>query len=238
MSASVKALVLSKIKYRDNDLIVSCYTQHRGLTSYLIRGAYKNKRAGTVAYYQLLSQLEIVESYKPNQSLHYIKEVKSNFVYNTLHTHVIKSSIVLFLSEVLANVLKEEEQNILLFDYLETGLQWLDAEINYANFHLLFLLKLTKHLGFYPDTTGIEEGFFNLQSGYFEPDSKNLYAVSSENNALLKRLLGMNFDALSTVKLHAEQRQAFLNMLMQYFELHLGYFKKPQSLHIFNQIFK
>lgn len=238
MSASEKAIVLSKIKYRDNDLIISCYTQHRGLSSYLIRGAYKSKRSGTIAYYQLLSQLEIVENYKPNQSIHYIKEVKSSFVYTSLHTNVIKSSIVLFLSEVLANVLKEEEQNNLLFDYLETALQWLDAEVNYANFHLLFLLKLTKHLGFYPDTDYQGPGVFNLQSGYFEPNAQHIYAVSAENNTLLKQLLGMNFDALDTVKLQAQQRQSFLNMLMQYFELHLGYFRKPKSLQIFNQVFK
>ena len=238
MSASEKAIVLSKIKYRDNDLIVNCYTQHRGLSSYLIRGAFKSKRSGSIAYYQLLSQIEIVETYKPNQSLHYIKEVKSSFIYNTLHTNIIKSSIVLFLSEVLANVLKEEEQNNLLFDDLETALQWLDSEPNYANFHLLFLLKLTKYLGFYPDTDHVETGVFNLQSGYFEPSKTHIYAVSAENNTLLKELLGMNFDALNTVKLQAEQRQAFLNMLMQYYELHLGYFRKPKSLQIFNQVFR
>ncbi|TYB78871.1 DNA repair protein RecO [Bizionia myxarmorum] len=238
MSTSVKAIVLSKIKFRDNDLIISCYTQHRGLSSYLIRGAFKSRRPGTIAYYQLLSQLEIVETYKPNQSLHYIKEVKSSFVYKTLHTNVIKSSIVLFLAEVLANVLKEEEQNILLFDYLETALQWLDSETSYANFHLLFLLKLTKHLGFYPDMTQTEVGVFNLQSGYFEANSKHIYAVSLGNNLILKQLLDINFDALNRVKLNADQRQAFLNMLMQYFELHLGYFKKPKSLQIFNEVFK
>ncbi|EGV42283.1 DNA repair protein RecO [Bizionia argentinensis JUB59] len=238
MSTSVKAIVLSKIKYRDNDLIVSCYTQHRGLSSYLIRGAFKSKRSGTIAYYQMLSQLEIVETYKPNQSLHYIKEVKSSFVYSTLHTNVIKSSIVLFLSEVLANVLKEEEQNTLLFDYLETALQWLDSETNYANFHLLFLLKLTKHLGFYPDTKQIEVGVFNLQTGYFEPSAQHIYSISQENNSILKQLLIINFDALNSVKLNANQRQAFLNMLMQYFELHLGYFRKPRSLEIFNEVFK
>ncbi|MGY0391397.1 DNA repair protein RecO [Bizionia sp. KMM 8389] len=238
MASATKAIVLSKIKYRDNDLIVGCYTENRGVTSYLIRGAYKSKRPGTVAYYQLLSQLEIVENYKPKQSLHYIKEVKSSFVYSSLHTNVIKSSIVLFLSEVLANVLKEEEENTLLFTYLETALQWLDSESNYANFHLLFLLKLTKHLGFYPDTTQTETGVFNLESGYFEPDAKHIYAISSTNNTILKQFLGMNFDALNTVKLNATQRQAFLNMLMQYYEFHLGYFKKPKSLQILNQIFK
>ncbi|MFD2551338.1 DNA repair protein RecO [Bizionia sediminis] len=237
MPTRTKAIVLSKIKYRDNDLIISCYTQQRGLTSYLIRGAYKSKRSGTIAYYQLLSQLDIVENYKPNQSLHYIKEVKSAFVYSSLHTNVLKSSIVLFLSEVLTNVLKEEEQNTLLYDYLETALQWLDSETNYANFHLLFLLKLTKHLGFYPQESYQDTDVFNMESGFFENKGQHIYAISAANNKLLKQLLGMNFDALHIIKLQAHQRQSFLQMLMQYFELHLGYFRKPKSLQIFNQVF-
>lgn len=238
MSLSHKAIVLSKIKYRDNDLIVRCYTNHRGLSSYLIRGAYKSKRNNKIAYYQLLSQLEIVETYKPNQSLHYIKEVKINYHYTTLHTNVIKSSIVLFLSEVLSAVLKEEEQNETLFEYIEAALQWLDTEEDYANFHLLFLIKLTKQLGFYPDSKNRETGLFNLQTGYFELNNNDIYTISNANNTLLKQLLGMNFDALSRVKLNANQRQEFLNMLLLYYELHLGYFKKPKSLVVFNQVFK
>ena len=156
-----KSIVLSKLKYRDNDLIIRCYTLQRGTVNYLARGVLKNKSSASKAvYFQPLSQLEIEESYKPNQSLQSFKEVKLSYLYNTLHSNIYKGSIVMFLSEILSTVLKEEEPNEKLFSFLEASLQYLDNEESYSNFHLLFLLKLTKFLGIQPETSGIELSFF------------------------------------------------------------------------------
>jgi DNA repair protein RecO (recombination protein O) len=232
------SIVLSKLKYRDYDLIVKCYTQQRGVVSYLLRGVLKSKKSQTkTVYFQALSQLQLEESYKPNQSLHTIKEVKLNYIYKSLHTNIYKSAIVLFLSEILSTVLKEEEKNEGLFDYIETALQYLDNEEQYANFHLLFLLKLTRYLGFQPGNLNKNHPYFNLESGIFEASNNGIYSISGENLTLLKRLLGINFDDLSTIKINAKQRQEFLNMLLYYFELHLGGFKKPKSLQVLNDVF-
>ena len=232
-----KVIVLSKIRYRDNDLIVKCYTQERGVTSYLIRNAFKSKKNQTIAYYQPLSQLYIEENYKQNQSLQYINEVKSSFMYKTLHTNILKSAMALFIAEVLNAVLKEEEKNTILFDYIESALQWLDAEEVFSNFHLLFLLKLTKFLGFYPESTTNPKAIFNLQLGAFGKEVIDKYTISDQNNIVLNKLLGMKFDALNELHLNGAQRRDFLNMLLVYFELHLGDFKKPKSLDVFNQVF-
>lgn len=238
MLVKTNAIVLSKIKYRDHDLIVKCYTKNRGTVSYLLRGVLKNTKGNSkVAYYQLLSQLQIEERYKANQSLQNITEVKLDVVYKSLHSNVIKSSIVMFLSEILSSVLKEEEENQELYGYLEAALIWLDQDDDFSNFHLLFLLNLTKYLGFYPNTLQTDEAYFNLSTGHFESIKQNQYAVSGENLILLKRLLGIKFDELHSIKLSSKQRQSFLSMLLLYFELHLGDFKKPKSLAIFNQVF-
>ena len=233
-----KAIVISKIRYRDNDLIVKCFTEQKGLVSYLIRGALKsNKGTSKAVYYQLLSQLQIEENFKANQSLQYIKEVKVDFIYRSIHTNVFKSSIAMFLAEILSTVLKEEEQNKPLYDYLEVTLRWLDYQDEFSNFHLLFLLNLTQYLGFYPESTNSDAPYFNLSNGLFESQKSNMYSVSGENLTLLKRLLGINFDDLKTIKIGSKQRQSFLTMLLLYFELHLGSFKKPKSLQVFNQVF-
>ncbi len=237
MLAVNKAIVLSKIKYRDNDIIVRCYTEKRGVVSYLVRNAYKSKNNRTIAYYQSLSQLAIQENYRQNQSLQFITEVKSNYAYKTLHTNVLKSSVAMFLAEVLASALNEEEQNANLFDYIALALQWLDAESSFSNFHLLFLVELTKYLGFYPESHFSNASLFNLQTGAFENNLIDKYSISEQNNLILKRLLGMNFDGLNTLQLNANQRRDFLNMLLLYYELHLGYFKKPKSLGVFSQLF-
>lgn len=238
MLIKTNAIVLSKIKYRDNDLIVKCYTKNRGVVSYLLRGVLKSgKQSSKVAYYQLLSQLQIEENYKPKQSLQFISEVKLNVVYHSLHTNVLKSAITMFLSEVLSSALKEEEPNESLYNFLETTLELLDNETEFSNFHLLFLIELTKHLGFYPDTTQVDFPYFNLTSGEFELKPQQVYSISGENLVTLKTLLGIKFDALYTVKLNSNQRQSFLNMLLLYYELQLGDFRKPKSLQIFNQVF-
>ena len=238
MLSKNNSIVLSKIKYRDYDLIVKCYTEQRGIVSYILRGALKSKKGQTkTVYFQPLSLLQIEESYKPNQSLHSIREVKLNYVYKSLHSNIYKSSIVLFLSEILSNVLKEEEKNEDLFNYIETALQYLDSEDQFSNFHLLFLLKLTRYLGFQPENSESDFPFFNLETGVFENANSGIYSISGENLTLLKRLLGINFDALNTIKINGKQRQEFLNMLLYYFELHLGGFKKPKSLQVLNEVF-
>ena len=99
------------------------------------------------------------------------------------------------------------------------------------------MLELTKHLGFYPDTAQINFPYFNLTSGEFELKPQQVYSISGENLVTLKTLLGIKFDALHTVKLNSNQRQSFLNMMLLYYELQLGDFRKPKSLQIFNQVF-
>ena len=238
MLVKINAIVLSKLKYRDNDLIVKCYTKQKGIVSYLVRGALKSQKGSSKAvYFQPLSLVLIEEQFNANRSLQGIKEIKLDYLYKSLHTDVLKTSIVMFLSEVLSTVLKEEEQNEPLYDYIENTLKWLDYKTEFSNFHLLFLLNLTKYLGFYPDDQHTACEYFNLSNGLFESKKDEFYSISGENLTILKQLLGIDFDSVNTIKLNSKQRQSFLNMLLFYFELHLGDFRKPKSLQIFNQVF-
>ncbi len=238
MLVTTNAIVLSKLKYKDNDLIVTCYTQELGVVGFLLKGVLKSKKSNNkAAYFQLLSQLQLIINYKSNRSLQLVKESKPINVYSSLHTNILKSSIVMFLAEVMYSSLREEEQNETLYRYLEAALLWLDEQPDFSNFHLLFLLNLTKYLGFYPDTSSIDFPYFNLVDGMFDLKEYGKHSVSGENLRLLKEFLGMSFDDLSSVKINGKQRQSFLNMLLQYYELHLESFRKPKSLEILNQVF-
>ncbi|WP_136482086.1 DNA repair protein RecO [Cognatitamlana onchidii] len=238
MQVSTKAIVLSKIRYRDHDLIVKCYTEERGVLSFLLRGVLKSRKSSVkIGYFQPLTQLNIIVNYKPNKSLQTIKEVKVFSIYESLHANILKGSIVLFLSEILSSVLQEEEKNEILYSFIENTFLWLDTQDNFSNFHLLFLLKLTRYLGFYPDEKNDGYPIFNLEEGKFELKPTSKYYLSGENLLVLKQLLGTTFDALSNIKLKSKQRQSFLSMILLYFELHLGSFKLPKSLQVFNQVF-
>ena len=103
MIVSTKAIVLSKIKYKDHDFIVKCYTENFGVISYLVRNALKTRKSKfKSAYFQPLSLLEIEADHKDNRSLQYLRDIKLHAYYSSLHTNVIKSTIAMFLSEVLS----------------------------------------------------------------------------------------------------------------------------------------
>lgn len=237
MIVNTNAIVINALKYGEADLIVKCFTQKSGLKSYLLRGVLKSKKGKFKAsLFQPLTQLELVAKHKDKGSLEYLQDAKLLAHYQSLHTNVIKTTMVLFLSEVLRNSIQEEEQNEELYHYLENAFNWLDAHDSIANFHLLFLLKLTRFLGFYPDV-GEEGSFFNMLEGVFQDIKTNEYCIEGENLDLLKLLLGTNFDELRSIKLNKASRSNFLTMLLGYYQLHIESFKKPKSLTVLNEIF-
>ncbi|MCX2836911.1 DNA repair protein RecO [Salinimicrobium sp. MT39] len=238
MLITTKGIVFSALKYGEADLIVKCFTLQSGLKTYLLRGVLKSKKGKFKAsLFQPLTQLEIVANHKDKGTMEYMKEAKLGKVYQSLHTNVVKASVVMFLSEVLKNAIKEEEANPALYNFLETSLEWFDTHSSTVNFHLLFLLKLSRYLGFYPDDYQQDAPVFNLVDGTFQDVETNPDCINDENVVLLQRLLGTDFDALSAIKLNQTTRSGFLLMLLKYYEIHLQGFHKPKSLAVMNEIY-
>lgn len=240
MLISTKAIVLSKLKYRDSDLIVKCYTKDFGLKSYLLRSILKSKKGKIkVAYFQELSILNIEADHRDGRSLQYIKELKLAYHYHSVHSNVVKGTIAMFISEILSNILKEEEENNELFQFLETSLIWFDQSDSdvIASFHLMFLMELSKYLGFYPNTHNFESQFFNLETGRFQDSNLGDYCISGEKLIFLKELLGIKFDANKRLNISNSQKRELLDMILIYFNLHLDGFKKPKSIEVLNQVF-
>jgi DNA repair protein RecO (recombination protein O) len=238
MLITTKGIVFSALKYAEADLIVKCFTEKAGLKTYLLRGVLKSKKGKLKAsLFQSLTQLELVASHKDQGRLEYIKEAKIYRPYQSLHTNVIKSTVILFLAEVLRNAVREEEANPALFTFLEESLNWYDTQENTANFHLLFLVKLSRYLGFYPEESRQVLPVFNLIDGTFQEVETHRDCVSGENVVLLQRLLGTEFDKLSPIKLNQAMRSGFLLMLLNYYQIHLQGFNKPKSFSVLNEIY-
>lgn len=235
---STKAVVISAIKYGDSSLIVRLYTKELGLISCMIKGVLKSKKGKLkAAYFQPLTLLSLVVNHQEKRNLQSLREAHVNYLYKTVHSDVVKQSVIMFLSEVLTNSIQEEESNSLLYEYLENTLLWLDSHDTISNFHLLFLLNLTKFLGFYPDTSCIEKQAFHLREGIFIDHSFDKEIISGDEVVQLKKLLGIKFDAIESINFSKTQRQSVLRMLIRYFELHLDGFKNPKSLGVLEAVF-
>ncbi len=239
MQVTTKAIVLSSLKYGDTSLIVKAFTVSDGLKSYLLKGVLNSKRGKLkAAYFLPLMQLEIVANHKNKGTLESIKEVKVAVPYKTLHTDIIKNSLVLFLAEMLGNSIQEQEEDKALFNYLEYTLHWLDENTPPPSFHLLFLLNLTKFLGFYPDTSFLKAPYFDLLEGSFVTAPSLNPMIQGDEIVHFKTLLGINFDALQAIQMNRHQRQELLKKVILYFELHLHGFRKPKSLAVLNAVFE
>lgn len=238
MIVSTKAIVLNALKFQDSSLIVKCYTE-KGIKSYLLKGILKSKKGKLKpAYFQLFTLLDIVANHNDKGRLNYIKDVTVSIPLHAINTNIYKSTIVLFLAEILTNVLQEEEENTALFNYLENAILWLENNDKTANFHILFLLKLTKHLGFYPELNVENPLFFNLKEGVFTNNKPFANYIANDDLSLLIQLINTKFDVLSKLQVNSKNRQAFLLILIDYFKLHLPEFRKPRSLSVLQTIFK
>jgi DNA repair protein RecO (recombination protein O) len=239
MQLKTKAIVISNVKFGEADLIVKCFTLEKGVVSFMLKGIRKSKKGRMrVSLFQQLTLLEIEATYKENKNLQYLKEVKIDYPLQTLHTDIFKSTIVMFLAEVLKSSIQEEEKNESLFQFLKESLIYLDQVDSIKNFHLHFIVKLTSFLGFSPDQSSTDFPYFDMLNGVFQLKEYNMYSFNNTNSVLLKELIKLeNYNEAENIKLNQERRKSFLDFMMLYYELQLQGFRKPKSLEVLQQLF-
>ncbi len=239
MLVKTRGIVFHQIKYSETSLIVKIYTRELGLQSYLIKGARSKKSKMSPALLQHLSLIEIVTSHKEKGGLHHLREIQSAHQYNSILFDVVKSSITVFINELLAKAIREEESNLPLFDFIFQNMQWLDlAHEKFVNFHLIFTLQLTRFLGFYP--RGIyapSTPYFDLEEGCFEnrkPVHPNV--LKNREAELFSDLTDYSLENMGNLKLNHDLRNQLLNQLVQYYQLHLPGFGELKSLDVLRAV--
>lgn len=238
MFIPTKAIVLRNIRYSEADLIAKCYTLSDGLKSYMLKGVLNTKKGRIKStMFQPFTVLEIVARHKNKGGLEYLKEAKISAMNPSIRMNVEKTSMAIFLSEVIQNAIQEEEENAQLFNFLENAIHQLEKQSQIANFHLLFLVEFTKYLGIYPDRFTENQTYFNLRTGHFEAIETDNYSIGGHNTYLLKELMTQKFDNPQDLKLNRETRKNFLNFILSYYQIQLQGFQQPKSLEVLNQLF-
>jgi DNA repair protein RecO (recombination protein O) len=241
MIHTVKGILLHHVKFKESSAIIHIYTDKYGRQSYLvnsIRGK-RSKYPGNLL--QPLTLLEIEAYHKEGRDLQKLKEIRSYHPYRSIPFDLYKSSQSLFLAEVLYKVLREEEPNSRLFEFLESSLELLDvSDSGMINFHLLFLLQLTRYLGFYPHKDYEElDPVFDMRSGHFM-QGKVLHPDCFDriSSALLIRLFDTGFSTLSDIKVNHQERAVFLADMMDYYKFHMEGFGNIKSLGVLSEIYR
>ena len=240
MEEKTRGIVLKQIKYSDSQVIAQIYTEHFGRQSFIFRKTKSKKTGISLNILQPLFLLDINARFKESRQIQRAKEINNNPHFTDIPFNVIKSSIAIFLSEVLSKVLIEEEANSPLFEFLHHSILLLDEiEDGLANFHIYFLYELSKYLGFYPESDiSNQHKFFDIAEGSYINWSKNSkFVLSEEDSKMFGMLSGKGFHQINEIKLNRKQRQRLLSVLLDYYHYHLPEMGKLKSFEILKQIF-
>jgi DNA repair protein RecO (recombination protein O) len=226
MIAKTQGMVLGTTKFQETSIIAQIYTADYGTQSYLVQGVRTGKgKASRMALFQPLSLLELVAYQKETRGVQRLTDAKLLLHYTSIPFDFKKSTIGLFLAEILQKALREEAPNEALFEFLVDSMRYLDtAAAGFENFHLQFLFQCGGWLGFGVETA--EEWLEQLQ----------LQGVASQVPPLIDRLLQEPYG--TPISLGQQLRSELLYWLVRYYQLHLGGFGEVKSLAVLQEIWR
>lgn len=236
MWIKTEAIVLSSLPYGESGRIVKCYTKLHGIRTFFVKGMHSKKQKINALFYAL-NQIEIVYKENRNGQLYHFHEIQPQHYYESIYIHPQKTSIILFLAEILHTVLQEEETNLPLYEFIQNALKAFDKNKNaFADFHLWFLMQLTQFLGFQPNLI-FNSLYFDLKEGTSSNQKPNDIYLSKNELQDWESLYQLDFFEQKENQFNQKQRKSLIEHLLTYYKLHTSNFRQPKSLEVLNVVF-
>ena len=240
MLTKTQAIVLHTIKYGETRIIVDMFTRTHGRLSFIVNIPKSIKAKTKKQFFQPLNILEIEVDVRQKVQLQKLSDVRLASPFSSIPFNPHKLSISLFIAEFLYYALRSEQQNALLYDYVESSILWLDSQDDrYANFHLVFLMRLSRFLGFYPNLEHYQTGdYFDLRESMFLPTPPLhrdfLYPQEAEKVQLMMR---MDYSTMHLFKMTHQERNRLLEVTITYYRLHLTDFPELKSIAVLQELY-
>jgi len=239
MLHKTRGIVLRVSDYSESSVVAKIFTEKFGLQSYIINGVKKPRAKIKMNMLQPLHLLDMVVYHKPNGGIQKISDARSLPILTTIPYDIVKSSIAIFLNEVLYKSLKEQFEDAYLFEYIYKAVELLDESgTNVSNFHLVFLTKLTKFLGFYPDMSFADTSlFFDLKDGVFSNTHPNhSFLITGAELIFFVNIMRSSLNNLEDLKIDSVNRKYLLQKVIDYFSLHIETFGTIKSKEILEEV--
>jgi DNA repair protein RecO (recombination protein O) len=231
MKQTDSGIFLHRLSYSESSLIVRFFTLAHGTQSFMFKGAKKKKGLNLMP----LSTYEL-SYYGTTGSLLQLTSAESEHL--SLHTQydIPKTSVAFFMAELLDQCLRDTPQDVTLFNFIQTEINWLDATSEYTNYPIWFLLEVSKHLGFYPNLEG-NHNTFNLSEGMVGlPYNALPTIVTGEAIAALRDALQDTKETFLSRAIPKATRQELLQHLLTFFNYHQQNFRGLKSLEILQEV--
>jgi DNA repair protein RecO (recombination protein O) len=240
MIVKTKAILLHALRYSDNSSIVHFYTRDFGKVSMIVKAISAKKKTTRNVYLQPFYLFNLEFYKRETRELQTLKELSLLYTPAEIPVNVFKSTIAMFLSEMTYSIVREEEVNHPLYDFLETAAIALDSmSEGVENFHLWFLIKLAALAGIGPSAATSDNCWFDLLNGIFVTQKPvHDFFIEPGLSSKFNLLLTSDFSETGLISLSAVERSRLLELLVQYYSLHFPGMRKIRSLEILNDVFR
>ncbi|NQX43493.1 DNA replication and repair protein RecO [Pedobacter steynii] len=239
MLHKTRGIILKTTLYSESSVVVQMFTEKFGIQSYMINGVRKPKAKIRMNMLQPLHLVEMIVYHKANSSIQRISELRPTPIFRSIPYDIIKSTITIFLNEVLYKSIRQQMADEHLFDFIFSAVCWFDeSEETNVNFHLAFLLKLSRYLGFAPSTeTKSDHSYFDLQEGEFKSlPPIHPYFIDKVDAALFISLYISPFEKINEIKLENKTRRSILDKILVYYTLHTASFGEIRSHQVLEDV--
>ncbi len=240
MLTSVNCIALNTIKYSDKHSILSAYSLELGYMSFLVPVGDGKEARRRKAMLMPLSMFHCVADIRVGRDINVMRDLSTDMVLSDIHFHPVKSSISFFISEILSVILREYQEDKILYYFLQDSLQMLNS-INkgISNFHICFLVKLIRYLGLEPDYSTYKKGaIFDYAEGLFRSTPPlHTHFLSIEDSEILYKLSRMKFENMYCFKFSRMERQQILDALLRYYAMHYNAISTLSSLDVLKELF-
>lgn len=220
MLHKTRGIVFRFTKYGDSSIIVTIFTELFGIQTYIVNGVRSKSSRSKIALYQPLTLLDLVVYYKENASIKRIKEIKCIHAYQHISTDIRKSALAIFINEILNKTVKDESHAQEIFEYLFHALILLDhQETSLENFHLIFLIKLSRFLGF---------------GAHQSEEILGVRMLNPQEEELLKKLIKAEFT--ESIPMSNEQRRNLLEAILRFYTLHVESLGEIKSIQVLKEV--
>ncbi len=224
------------------NLLTGVYQPTNGVVEFMGKPIVSAHPTGKMKkqYFQPMTMLELTCDLRPGQQLQRLKDVRLTAPASSICLCADKLAIALFVAEFLYYSLRSEQRNVTLYDYICDSLQWLDAANDgYANFHLTFLMRISRFLGFFPNLEDYHEGcVFDMRNSCFSMTVPMHHDfIAADDAALLQQLMRMNFATMRLFRMSRHERNRIAEVLVEYYRIHIPGFPMLKSLEVLQQLF-
>ena len=240
MLQTVNVIVIRAFMFSDTKMMIDALSREEGRLSCVCTVGKSARGRSRRQIFRPLSMLELTLERKAVGRLATVKDAHIATPFTSIPFDPYKLTISMFLAEFLGNATKSEQSSPYLYDYIRDSILWLDgAGTGFPNFHLVFMMRLSKFIGFFPNVESFSEGsLFDMHGGCFVSHAPQQPGyLDAAETAKMHLLMRMNYSTMHLFRMSHTERNRCLDVILEYYSLHVPDFKEMKSLAVLRELF-